>query len=223
MKILALDTATEACSVALYHNGETLAQIAYCPQQQSQQLLPMVQALLGEAQTTLTQLDYLAFTRGPGSFTGVRIAVSMAQGLAFGADLPVIGISTLAALAQQAISEAGEQQVAVALDARMGELYFARFNEQAGLASLLGEEQVISPHVALAQCQTGDCGVGSGWPAYPELATKLHTLPELTYPNAQYILPLAIQAIKQGQAVSAELAQPVYVRDTVTWKKLPGR
>lgn len=224
MKLLAIDTATEACSVALQIGEHCFTHFEVCPQQQSQRLLPMVQALLKEAGMSIGDLDYLAFGRGPGSFTGVRIATGMVQGLALGGDLPVVGISTLAIMAQQAIAEQAAEQIAVAIDARMGEVYFACYQAKQGLATLVSDEQVLAPEAAAKQLDTQpQLAVGTGWQAYPQLQLEQIAGSNILYPNAKYMLPLASQAIEAGRAADVMNVQPTYLRDKVTWKKLPGR
>ncbi|AWL12299.1 tRNA threonylcarbamoyladenosine biosynthesis protein TsaB [Saliniradius amylolyticus] len=227
MNILVIDTATEACSVALRYNGRIISRFEVCPQQHSQKLLPMVQGVLEEADITLKQLDGLAFGRGPGSFTGVRIATGMIQGLALGAELPVVGVSTLAAMAQQAMDENGSQHVATAIDARMGEVYLGFFEYRNGLAEPVIEEQVVPPQAALdilAQQQAA-VGVGTGWQAYPELGAESEIIVEsdIILPDARAMLALAHAAFEAGEQTNADQVQPVYLRDKVTWKKLPGR
>lgn len=226
MNILVIDTATEACSVALQLSGEITNSFEVCPQQHSQRLLPMIDALLQSQNTKVSELDYLAFGQGPGSFTGVRIATGMIQGLSLGTGLKVVGVSTLAAMAQQAIAELGANKVAVAIDARMSEVYFAVYENKGGLACLEGEEQVLPPESAakLTKAAKVDHWVGTGWQAYPEL-TPLTNLSqeEILYPNARYMLPLAKNAIDSNLAVEVEDINPVYLRDKVTWKKLPGK
>jgi tRNA threonylcarbamoyladenosine biosynthesis protein TsaB len=124
MKLLALDTATEACSAAVWVDGTVLERYELAPRRHAALILPMIEAVLAEANLSPLQLDAIAFGRGPGAFTGVRIAVGIAQGIAFAADLPVIPISTLAALALGAAQETGYSRIAAALDARMGEVYW---------------------------------------------------------------------------------------------------
>ena len=145
MKLLAIDAATEACSVAVCDGDVIHGQFEVCPQQHSQRLLPMVQQVLAEAELQLSDLELLAFGRGPGSFTGVRIATGMIQGLALGTELPVAGVSTMAAMAQQAYAQQGAEYIAVAIDARMQEVYFAQYQIENGLAKLIGEEAVLPP------------------------------------------------------------------------------
>lgn len=227
MNCLLLDTATEACSVALQWQGQHVNRFEVCPQQHSQRLLPMVDDVLTEAKAELRDLDFIGFGRGPGSFTGVRIATGMLQGLALGANLPAIGVSTLAAMAQQAIDTYQAIDVFCAIDARMGEVYFAHYQARDGLATLQGTEQVLPPSEAakLLAATSSAYGVGTGWAAYAELniTEQIKVATDILYPDAKYMLPLAISLFKQGQAQDAAEVQPVYVRDTVTWKKLPGR
>lgn len=228
MKLLAIDTATEACSAAISIDGEILSLFEICPQQHSQRLLPMVDELLKQANIKVADLDYLSFGRGPGSFTGVRIATGMLQGLALGTGLPVIGVSTLAAMAQQAITEQQLEKVAVAIDARMSEVYWGCFENKDGFPSLIDEEQVLAPDQAakILPFSNVPYGVaGTGWQAYSEIGHLLTTLDsvDVCYPNAKYMLPIAIAEAEQGKAMDIESITPVYLRDKVSWKKLPGK
>ncbi|GAC20402.1 tRNA (adenosine(37)-N6)-threonylcarbamoyltransferase complex dimerization subunit type 1 TsaB [Paraglaciecola arctica] len=227
MNILVIDTATEACSVALEVNEQVFHRFEVCPQQHSQRILPMIDEVLKEAKVTLQDLDYLAFGRGPGSFTGVRIATGVLQGLALGTGHKVVGISTLAAMAQQAYEQNRSEQVTAAIDARMSEVYFGQYKLEQNVMTLIGVEQVVPPEEGaelLTNCPKMT-GVGTGWQAYPDLnaAAKIEVLADILYPNALYMLPLAKSLIANGQAVDVEEIQPVYLRDKVTWKKLPGR
>lgn len=227
MKLLALDTATEACSVALCYDDAMLTLDEVCPQQHSKRVLPMVQQLLSQAQLSLTQLDGIVFGRGPGSFTGVRIAAGVTQGLAFGADLPVYGVSTLAAMAQAAVRLHSASQVIAAIDARMAEVYIGSFTLQQGLMQPAMQELAIKPQQLAAFNLSGKVyAVGTGWQAYAtELLQRQHAeiSANILYPSAQDMLTLAQPAFRAGQFVSAEQAEPVYVRDDVSWQKLPGR
>jgi tRNA threonylcarbamoyladenosine biosynthesis protein TsaB len=226
MNLLVIDTSTEACSVALEIDGTVFSRFEVCPQQHSQRLLPMVDEVLKEANVKLSQLDYLGFGRGPGSFTGVRIATGMIQGLALGSALPVVGISTLAAMAQQAIIDKGAAEISCAIDARIGEVYFARYVANNNVAKLIAEEQVLAPRLAADLLSANkSIGVGTGWKAYSELnsADRVEVTEDILYPNALYMLPLFKHAISDGEAKDIEQIQPVYLRDKVTWKKLPGR
>ena len=226
-KLLALDTSTEACSVALQYGSELLTLDEVCPQQHSKRILPMVQQLLNQAGISLNQLDGIVFGRGPGSFTGVRIGVGVTQGLAFGADLPVYGVSTLAAMAQAAQRLHGATQVIAAIDARMAEVYIGRFALHNGLMRAETEELALKPAALSAFNLTGDVyAVGTGWQTYAnELLQQQAAIiaADILYPSAQDMLSLALPALQAGNFVAAEQAEPVYVRDEVTWQKLPGR
>ncbi|MDO6534665.1 tRNA (adenosine(37)-N6)-threonylcarbamoyltransferase complex dimerization subunit type 1 TsaB [Alteromonas stellipolaris] len=241
MKVLAIDTATEACSVALNTDSEVVSRFEICPQQHSQRLLPMLDEVLKDAGLVLADLDLLAFGRGPGSFTGVRIATGMVQGLSLGSGLKVAGVSTLAAMAQQAL--ATEQTttkqvvwVVCATDARMGEVYFAIYKSENGSLKEVVAEQVCPPEIAVElikdtiAANQGDAidgfePVGTGWQAYPALEALLPIDHEVSiqFPDAVYMLPLAEQLANKGDVQVASDVKPVYLRDKVTWKKLPGR
>ncbi|MHA3759492.1 tRNA (adenosine(37)-N6)-threonylcarbamoyltransferase complex dimerization subunit type 1 TsaB [Yersinia enterocolitica] len=229
-RILAIDTATEACSVALWNNGEVQALFELCPREHTQRILPMVQQVLAESGLSLQQLDALAFGRGPGSFTGVRIGIGIGQGLALGADLPMIGISTLQTMAQGAFRLTGASRVLAAIDARMGEVYWGEF-ERNDEGVWLGDasEAVMTPAQALehAHSLSGTWStVGTGWQTYPDLISGSGVVlvdGEITLPHAEDMLPLALSSLVNGQVVNVENAEPVYLRNEVTWKKLPGR
>ncbi|GGB37383.1 tRNA (adenosine(37)-N6)-threonylcarbamoyltransferase complex dimerization subunit type 1 TsaB [Oceanisphaera marina] len=225
-RILAIDTATEACSAALWQDGTVLSRYQVAPRGHTDLILPMVAELLAEGELALNQLDGLAFGRGPGSFTGVRITLGVAQGLAFGADLPLLGVSNLQALAQGAHRVCGAEQVLSAIDARMGEIYVGGYAMAQGVMEVREAEQVIAPDAFLtaAANQHWATGVGSGFVTYAELAALVTSeCGALPYPDAQDLLPQALALWQAGQGVDAALAQPVYLRDKVTWQKLPGR
>ncbi|WP_334020482.1 tRNA (adenosine(37)-N6)-threonylcarbamoyltransferase complex dimerization subunit type 1 TsaB [Alteromonas sp. S015] len=237
MNILAIDTATEACSVALQYKDTVITRFEICPQQHSQRLLPMVDEVLKEAKVSLGDLDLLAFGRGPGSFTGVRIATGMIQGLALGTGLKVAGVSTLEAIACEVASQTqhNDALIAVASDARMGEVYFAVYSQSTNGVVLSIEEQVCPPEVAIEQLNAFREGnsaaviaAGTGWSAYEELEQWKseecgEVTSDVTLPNAQYMLKLAFDAFGKGEISEAVAVEPVYLRDKVTWKKLPGR
>ncbi len=235
MKLLALDTSTEACSVALRLGDEWLQLDEVCPQQHSKRILPMVQQLLSDAGIGLGALDGLVFGRGPGSFTGVRIGVGVVQGLAFGAELPVFGVSTLQAMAQAAARLHDARQVVAAIDARMAEVYLAQYQrDDKGLMQPIGEELARKPADLPPLALAGDIwAVGTGiatytdafigWAAQHGRQHHFTVSDQVLLPSAADMLTLAIPAWQQGAFVSAEQAEPVYVRDEVTWQKLPGR
>ncbi|EMD1176267.1 tRNA (adenosine(37)-N6)-threonylcarbamoyltransferase complex dimerization subunit type 1 TsaB [Vibrio harveyi] len=229
-KILAIDTATENCSVALLVNDRVISRSEVAPRDHTKKVLPMVDEVLKEAGLTLQDLDALAFGRGPGSFTGVRIGIGIAQGLAFGADLPMIGVSTLAAMAQASYRLHGATDVAVTIDARMSEVYWARYTRQEnGEWAGVDAECVIPPARLAEEAQADDktwTKAGTGWDAYQEDLGKLPlnlTSGDVLYPDSQDIVILAEQELKKGNTVPVEESSPVYLRDNVTWKKLPGR
>ncbi|EHM46822.1 MULTISPECIES: tRNA (adenosine(37)-N6)-threonylcarbamoyltransferase complex dimerization subunit type 1 TsaB [Hafnia] len=229
-RILAIDTATEACSVALWNNGEKHALFEICPREHTQRILPMVQQILAESGVSLNQLDALAFGRGPGSFTGVRIGIGIAQGLAMGADLPMIGVSTLATMAQGAFRQMGATQVLAAIDARMGEVYWGQYQRQND-GVWVGEntEAVFTPERAQQNVMAlaGEwASVGTGWGTYPDMAAATPIMlvdGQITLPQAEDMLPLALVDFALGKMTAVENAQPTYLRNEVTWKKLPGR
>ena len=227
MRILAIETATEACSAALLIDDELISRFKIAPREHGNLILPMVDELLTEAGIKLTQLDALAFGRGPGSFTGVRMATGVIQGLAYGADLPVAAVSTLHALAAQAEMPEGVETIYAALDARMSEVYWAEYNVQQGELVLMGAEQVISPELvssASSKSPQKAVAIGHGWAAYEEtMRARVGGVIEQIYPNklprAIEIAKLATIAVKKGEIVSAENALPVYLRDNVAKKK----
>ncbi|TNI49922.1 tRNA (adenosine(37)-N6)-threonylcarbamoyltransferase complex dimerization subunit type 1 TsaB [Aeromonas veronii] len=229
MKILAVDTATEACSAALLVGDKLFSRWEEAPRDHTRKILPMVQAVLEDAGISLSDLDAIAFGRGPGSFTGVRIGISVAQGLAFGAGVPLIGISTLAAMAQGAYRLDGAEQVLTAIDARMNEVYFGRYALIDGRMQLVGDEVVSDPAALVdvrGKLAVPVTCVGTGFETYGEtlsgLADELAES-QVRFPAAEDMLPLARAAWLAGEAVPVEQATPVYLRDKVTWKKLPGR
>ena len=234
--LLALDTATEACSVALLRGGEKTHLAQFAQREHTKHILPMVDEILAQAGITLHQVDALVFGRGPGSFTGVRIGAGIAQGLAFGAALPVIPVSNLTAMAQAAYVQYQAENVLTAIDARMNEVYFAQWQAQK-VRSDFGEfldwqpiiaEQVCSPSNVIEQVvqQHRENAVlaGTGWAAYPELSdVNLGKATEITLPSALYMLDLALPKWFAGETISPLEIEPIYLRNEVTWKKLPGR
>ncbi|BCQ35344.1 MULTISPECIES: tRNA (adenosine(37)-N6)-threonylcarbamoyltransferase complex dimerization subunit type 1 TsaB [Erwinia] len=229
-RILAIDTATEACSVALLNEDRLLAHFELCAREHTQRILPLVQQILQEGGVALKDLDALAFGRGPGSFTGVRIGIGIAQGLSLGANLPLIGVSTLKTMAQSAWRLHGASRVLAAIDARMGEVYWAEYQrDEQGNWQGEETEAVLKPDAAAARMAalSGQWAcVGTGWQAWPQLAENSAlalTLSDVTLPCAEDMLPLAQQALAAGMTVAPEHAEPTYLRNEVTWKKLPGR
>lgn len=224
--ILALDSSTDACSVAFYRHGGLHSQFELAAKSHTQRLLPMVDELLQHAGVALTELDAIAFGRGPGSFTGLRICAGIVQGLAFGAQLPVIPVSTLEAMALGYARKNPdlEHSLLVALDARMNEVYWAAFQPEAGGLIALGEEHVMAPEVltgqSLVQSLGGDfIGIGPGWHYPPMQALMPKTIVKDVHPHAEDIALIAAKLLEQAVKVSALDAQPVYLRDSVSWQK----
>jgi tRNA threonylcarbamoyladenosine biosynthesis protein TsaB len=224
MKILAIETASEACSAALNLDGEISIRYKVVPRGHSELILTMVDDLLRESGLSYASLDAVAYGRGPGSFTGVRIATGVTQGIAFAADLPVIGISTLAALAQRGYREKGERNLLAAFDARMGELYWGgyRVGENERVVAVFAEQVAPSQQVEIPG--EGEWyGVGSGWGPYGEaLARRLGTTllgfkPEL-FCSAREIAILAAEDYQAGLVAAPEQALPVYLRNQVAKK-----
>jgi tRNA threonylcarbamoyladenosine biosynthesis protein TsaB len=222
MRILALDTATQICSTALLSaDGAITRELLSAQRGLAAHILKMVDAVLAEAGISLAEVRALAFGRGPGAFTGVRLAASIAQGLAFAARLPVVPVSDLRAVAQRALDDEPElAHVLVCQDARMQELYWAWFDRGAdGLAVALGDEHVSSAiSVTLPQHWRAAVGAaGEGFRIYPELARRwpFARILDALLPRAIEIARLAWPTVASGAAVSAQEALPVYVRDEV--------
>ncbi len=232
LTLLALDTSTEACSVALFHRGEKTHINELAQRTHTKRILPMIDEILANSGLCLNQVDALAFGRGPGSFTGVRVGAGIAQGLAFGADLPVIPISNLTAMAQASFELHQAENVVAAIDARMNEVYFSQLVREK-VRSDFGEvfqwreiisEQVCSPEKAISQLQNDNAfRVGTGWAAYSQFTEKNLTGSDIELPNALYMLELARVEFLQKHTISALEIEPIYLRNEVTWKKLPGR
>jgi tRNA threonylcarbamoyladenosine biosynthesis protein TsaB len=228
IKLLAIETSTEACSAALLCDGQVHDRYQLAPREHGRLILGMVDAVLAEAGLSLQQLDGLAFGRGPGAFTGVRIATGVIQGLAFGADLPVVPVSTLAALAQGALRQRGAMQVLAALDARMAEVYWGVYRcDAAGMMTEAEAERVCAASHIDVPAGTGWFGVGGGFAAYAEIlrerlgAVLTDCAPDV-YPQARDVAVLGAAALARGEGVSAELALPVYLRDNVVQTPAPS-
>lgn len=233
LTLLALDTSTEACSVALLHQGEKMHLDETAQRSHTKRILLMVDEILANAEIRLNQVDALVFGRGPGSFTGVRIGTGIAQGLALGADLPVIAVSDLTAMAQAAYERLQATQVLAAIDARMNEVYFSRLKAekvQSEFGGFLQWQAIIDERVCPPESVSDLVGnidddwqtVGTGWAAYPQLA-GLNRQSGIDLPSARYMLSLAVPMWYQKQLLSATEIEPIYLRNEVTWKKLPGR
>jgi tRNA threonylcarbamoyladenosine biosynthesis protein TsaB len=232
LNILCVDTSTEACSVAVLCSTDKEQVISdhfmLAPREHTQKILPTIEQVLQQSGLALSEIDVVAYGRGPGSFTGVRIGISIAQGLAYGIEKPMVGVSTLQAMAQQAYKTAQVKDVYAAIDARMGEVYFGHYRLEGDLMTLVNEEVVIKPVDLLAlklTVEKNSALVGTGWAAYPELIDSFTDAQQLDieFPSAKYMLDQVVNGIANNAMVAPELATPVYLRDKVTWKKLPGR
>ncbi len=249
IKLLALETATEHCSVAIWQRdsagqAQCIVRRQHAPRQQTELILLMVDELLAESGLALTQFTAVAYSCGPGAFTGVRIAAAVAQGLAFGADLPVVPVSSLQTLAQAAYRQHGARAVLAAFDARMQEIYAGAYALDAD-----GLMQAITPDIAGAPAtlpaalvdawaaylhahlaESADAvaaavAAGSGWATYGDSLAQTFAVQQIyadLAPDAEDVATLALAAVQAGKAVAPELALPIYLRDDV-WKKLPGR
>ena len=215
MNLLALDTSTEFLSLALQLNDKIFTHYQHAGNASSELILPQIQALLDSANIKLSQLDGIAFGAGPGAFTGVRVACGVAQGLGFGANIPVVGVNTLLALAQAS----GQDKVIACLDARMGEIYHAAFARKNGEWIELSATKVCKPEAAPI-LDGSWAGAGSGWAVYGDVLREIYAdnlakiMTEIT-PTAQAVLQLATPTFAAGLAKPASEAMPIYIRNRV--------
>lgn len=228
-RILAIDTSTEACSAALVDGSDTVFSVSeVCPREHNKKILKMVEQVLQQANCQLADVDALAFACGPGSFTGVRVATGIVQGLAFGADKPVIAVSTLAAMAHQVFRLHQQSFVLSAIDARMSEIYLGQYQIEAiGHVVALANEQVLKPDAALADIESKPwAAIGTGWQTYNEQLTaqcQPVVMAEHSLPDAIDVAYIAQTKWAKGEVQQATDVVPTYVRDEVTWQKLPGK
>jgi len=217
--LLAIETATESCSAALLLGNDVIERSEIAPRRHAELILPMIESLLAEAGMTRRRIDGIAVGRGPGAFTGVRLAISVAQGLALGLDVPVVPVSSLAALAQDAPTE--DLPILAVIDARMGEIYAGAFRRSGtGLVEPIGEETVGHAGELVVPSREDWCVVGSGWSVYRDpLLSRLPREPlradGARYPQAHSVARLAAPQFAAGHAVAPEAALPVYLRDKV--------
>jgi tRNA threonylcarbamoyladenosine biosynthesis protein TsaB len=216
MKLLAFETSTEACSVALWLDGALHERFELAPRRHAELALPWAEALLANAGIAKTQLDAIAVGRGPGAFTGVRLGVAIAQGIALALDRPVVPVSTLAALAWPAAGD----RILAAIDARMGEVYFAAFQREGDGLRLLQPEAVAKPDEVALPEGDGWHGVGTGFGAVDgallaRLGARLAGVDAGALPHAADVAWLAVAAFARGEAVAPERLEPAYLRDNV--------
>ncbi|MGC3871791.1 tRNA (adenosine(37)-N6)-threonylcarbamoyltransferase complex dimerization subunit type 1 TsaB [Halomonas sp. GXIMD04776] len=224
--LLALDASSSACSCAVWRDGEVFSRFALTPREHTRRLMPMIDDVLAEAQLSHNDLDALAYGQGPGSFTGLRIAAGVAQGLAFALERPLIGVSTLAALALSAHRRYHLRHVISALDARMNEIYVAAYHCRDDHVTPLMDEAVMSPQSLELPDAPQDvdwCGVGSGWALWESMPTLVKAglnqrFPDLQ-PAADEMVRLAARAFDAEEGRPAHEVIPVYLRDQVASKR----
>lgn len=216
MRLLAFETSTEACSVAVYVDGQVHERFGIAPRRHTELALPWADEVLADAGVARSQLDAIAVGRGPGAFTGVRLAIAIAQGIALALDRPVLPVSTLAALALPA----GGERCIAAIDARMGEVYLGAFARTADGLSALSEEIVVKPDAADLPAGDGWHGVGTGFDAVGgalrlRLQGRLAAVDAAALPHAADVARLAAPAFARGEAWAAERVEPAYLRNDV--------
>ncbi|WP_110655541.1 tRNA (adenosine(37)-N6)-threonylcarbamoyltransferase complex dimerization subunit type 1 TsaB [Salinicola halimionae] len=225
--LLALDASSTACSCALMQDHSVVQRFEIAPREHTRLLLPMIDEVLAQAGVSLGQLDAIAYGRGPGSFTGLRIAAGVAQGLAYGADVPLMGVSTLEALALAAHRKWHARHVIAALDARMDEIYVSAYHCHEGTLTVALEERVMPPsklRLPQSDHHVEWLGIGSGWQLLSNIpvdvqAILAQTLPD-ELPAAEDLVRLAATSWERGARGSApHEVIPVYLRDEVAWRK----
>ncbi len=227
-RLLAIETSAEACSVALYCEGDMRTYIEHAPMRHAELLLPAIQALLDEARLPVGKLDGIAFGRGPGSFTSLRIGIGVVQGLAWGAGLPVVPVSSLAVVAQDAADTAapGYSSICVAVDARMQEVYTANFRcGESGLVTSAGDELVCEPDRVFALDGGPFVAAGNGFDRFKPLelmASQARECHPGIRPRAETVCKLALAWLDSNEPLPAGMAQPVYVRNRVAFKSNPN-
>jgi len=224
--LLAIESSTDACSAAICCDHIIQESFVIRPREHNKILLPMINELLNGLQLTIADLDAIAFGAGPGSFTGLRLAAGIVQGLAFASQKPVIAISTLATLALAAgeqANTAAPQIILVALDARMQDIYFGAYHYEQGNLQALCEDQLLpfselGKTLAQLDVPLTSIKIGDGWPEETASATDKAPIKNI-YPHARTVLTLAIKQFHTGELLTAEQALPVYLRETISWQK----
>jgi tRNA threonylcarbamoyladenosine biosynthesis protein TsaB len=216
VQILALDTSTEYCSAAFWRDGHVFDRVEHAGQRHSELLIPMIRAVLAEGGASMHELDAIAATVGPGTFTGVRIATAVAQGLAFGARVPVVAVGTLEAMA----AACNAQRVVVASDARMGEVYCAAYRRNTDHLETLFGPMLAKPDSVPTLTERGFVGAGNGFERYRDAlmqcwAESIESVADVSYPHARDVAALAATRVAIGLVAPAEALTPVYVRDKV--------
>lgn len=225
MNLLALETSSATGSVALATAAGLDERFIASPREQTAVLLPSIRSLCAAAGLRLADVDAIAFGRGPGSFTGLRVAAAVTQGLALAHGTPVVGVSSLAVLAQRGHREHGAERVLVVTDARMGEVYWAEYAIEDRLARLRGEERLAAPEAVAAPMGGGWAAAGDAFARYadvlaPAVSAAVAVWPELV-PAARDLLPLALPELAAGRTLSPAAVQPVYLREATAWRRQP--
>ena len=217
MNILAIDTCTDVASVTLYLSGVKTSRMVSDIDKSSGHILKLCDEVFSEANTKLSEVDFIAYTKGPGAFTGVRMCIGVVQGLSLACNIPTLGFSTLELLGFRASKKYNTQKVAAAIDARMGEVYWAVYIE-----GIVKSERICKPE-QVDKLSAEFVGVGSGWKIYKDSLIKASEIkcvePEF-YPNSSDLVDLSILSIDLGKKVTHELPQPTYLRNNVAQKSL---
>ena len=217
MNILAIDTCTDVASVTLYSSGVKTSRMVYDIAKSSGYILNLCDEVFSEAETKLSEVDFIAYTKGPGAFTGVRMCIGVVQGLSLACNIPTLGFSTLELLGYRASKKFNTQKVATAIDARMGEVYWAVY-----LEGIVKSERICKPE-QVDKLSAEFVGVGSGWKIYKDSLIKASEIkcvePEF-YPDSSDLVDLSILSIDLGKKVTHELPQPTYLRNNVAQKSL---
>lgn len=226
MNLLAIDTATEACMIGLQAGTQHFAHTERAGRAQTERILPMIEDLRSSAGITLRDLDAIVMGRGPGAFTGLRIAAGVAQGLAFALDIPVVPVSSLLILARTAARVHGVGRVIAAFDARMDEVYWCAAEQQDGVVVIRGSEHLTAPEQVGEGLEGEWFGVGPAWSAYADriagdMLGSLAGCDKDLMPQGEDALELGAQAFAAGLSLPPEQAVPVYLRNEVAWKKSP--
>ena len=229
MKLLALDTSSISCSVAVKIDDAIVERYEEQPREHTRLLLPMIQAVLQESELALSELDAIVLGNGPGSFIGMRIAASVAQGLAYGSGLNIVPVSSLAAVAAEVFVESGAVEVVVTQDAHMSEIYlgiFARGPNDSPIPLIPERLQSQESIVELSKAADGQrVAAGAGWQRYPELLANnlgaLDTVSQRLYPRARHLLDLGVQSLETGSSLSPAEIMPAYLRQKVAEKPAP--
>ena len=217
MNILAIDTCTEVASITLYSSGIKTSRKVSDIAKSSGHILKLCDEVFSEADTKLSEVDFIAYTKGPGAFTGVRMCIGVVQGLSLACNLPTLGFSTLELLGYRASKKFNTQKIAAAIDARMGEVYWAVYIE-----GIVKSERICKPE-QVDKLSAEFLGVGSGWKIYKDSLIKASEIkciePEF-YPDSSDLVDLSILSIDLGKKVTYELPQPTYLRNNVVQKSL---